>query len=87
MKKKSASVDVAQEGVTESKTVSRTLDKTGYVGGKEALAVTDAYNSEVWGKRGEVIICNLRLCLRNLGEYRRLTDVREADKTDLCEHL
>ena len=82
-----AAVDMAQEVMAKSDAVSRTLDDAGDISHDERHAVGDVDHAEVRIERGEVIICNFRVCVGRDGQERRFTDVREADKADIGKQL
>ena len=87
MQQQSAAINVAQEVVAQTGTLARALDNTRNIGHDEVLLLTDRNHAEVGHQSREVVVCNLRARRRDHAQQRGLSDIREADQTDIGQQL
>ena len=87
MNEQTAAVDVPQEVVSKPRTVGSALDDAGDVRHDEGNAVVNIDDAEVGIERREVIVCDLRMCVRGDRKERGFADVREADKSHIRKEL
>ena len=86
MDQRGASLDVAQEVVTEAPALGGTLDQTRHVGdGERRLAGGD--HAEVGDEGGEGVVGDLGPRPRDRRDDRRLAGAREADEADVGDDL
>ena len=81
------SLNMTQESCSQAFTLVRTFDDTGDVGHYEGVAIAHLNNAEVRLQGGEGVVCNLWLCGRNNRQKCTLAGIREAYKTNICQHL
>ena len=79
-------LQVAQEQVAQAGALGGALDQARHVGDDEALARTDAHDTQVRMQRGEGIVGDLRPRVRDRGDQRRLAGVGHAQQADIGQH-
>ena len=82
-----AAVDVAQEIVAETCTLTGTLDDAGDVRHHEADTVLHPHNAQIGVKGGEVIVGDLGMRLADHAQQRGLAHVGEAHQTHVSQQL
>ena len=61
------------------------FDETRYIRHHESRSILEINNAEDRLQRREMVIGNLRFSITHHGKKRRLTDIRESDKADVCD--
>ena len=87
MDEHAAALDVAQELMSQTRSLPRALDQSGDIRHDKAAALAHRNNTENGRDGGEVIVADLGLCLRDDRDQRALADVREADQSDVRQKL
>ncbi len=87
MYQQAAAVDMAQEVVAETGTLTRALDDARDVRHDEAHALVDIYDAEVGIERREVVIRDLRVRLGHHAQQRALAHVGKAHQSHVREQL
>ncbi|MNN36037.1 hypothetical protein D3C81_1499120 [compost metagenome] len=76
-----------EETNTQTSAFRGTFDQTGNVGDHEALEATYADHTEVRHQGGEGIVRHFRLGRGNRTNEGALASIRQAEQTDVCQHL
>ena len=87
MDEQTAAVNVAQEIVAQARAAARALYDAGDVRQHEGHALVHVDDAEVREERGEVVVRDLGVRVRDDGEQRALADVREADEAHVRKEL
>ena len=87
MQNEARAFHMAQEIMSEADPIGSPLDQSRNICHDEALLIVRLYNTEHWGQRCKMVVCNLGACCRTRGNEARFPDARIPDKTDISEKL
>ena len=87
MQQQTAALHMAEEVVAQTDALAGSLDEAGDVGADEACALAHRHDAQRRHQRGEVVVCNFRLCGADGGDEGGLAHVGEADEAHIRDEL